>query len=150
MIRPAKPSDLDKVTELGIESLKNNKYEDWFVIDADKVRKTTKEAISSARDFVWVSEIEGEVVGAVGALSLPFQFFEREQCSVVMFYCRQSGDGGKLLRQLFRWYMGRPMLKRLEFTIDENMKNMDRIMRFLGNLGLSPDLPVYNHLKGRK
>lgn len=150
MIRVARPSDINKVTELGIESLKNNRYDEWFVIDEDKVRSTTTEAISSAKHFVWVSEIDGEVVGAVGALSIPFMFFEREQCSVVMFYCRHSGDGGKLLRQLFRWYMSRPMLKRLEFTIDENMKNMDRIMRFLGNLGLSPDLPVYNHLKGRK
>ena len=150
MIRIARPSDINKIAELGEESLRNNGYDEWFVIDKEKIRQTTQECVSSAKHFAWVSEIDGEVVGAVGAMSFPLQFFEREQCSVVMFYCREAGDGGRLLKQLFRWYMSRPMLKRIEFTIDENMKNMDRIMRFLGVLGLSPDLPVYNHLKGRK
>ena len=50
--------------------------------------ETATEAISGNRHFVWVSEIDGEVVAAVGAMSERSFWYERQQCSVMLYYTR--------------------------------------------------------------
>jgi hypothetical protein len=144
MIRPAAPKDIDIIVELGIESLRNDAY-DNLIIDREKVKDVAIECVSSASHFAWVSEIDGKVVGAVLAMAFPMQFYERKQCSVVMFYCRVPRSGGFLIRKLLRWYKSRPMLKMLEFTLERNMD--PKIARFLEKLGIEPELPVHTHFK---
>ena len=94
--------------------------------------ETTREAIASKQHFVWVSEIEGEVVGAVGAMSERSFWYERQQCSVMLYYTRKPGEGIKLLRQFGKWVKSRPVIKvaviELEPETDPRMlKLLDRI-----------------------
>lgn len=149
MIRKAQPKDVSKIVELGMESLRRNGYEEWFVLDKEKVMDEAKEAVSSPACFVMVSEIAGEIVGVIAARVSPMLFFERSQASVLMFYCRRPGDGTWMMKRLWKWYRGRPAIKRLEFTFDINMVDKDRIAAFLMKLGMQPDFPVYNHIRGR-
>jgi hypothetical protein len=147
MIRPAAPKDIDIIVELGIESLNNDAYEE-LIISKEKVREVAIECVSSSSHFSWVSEIDGNVVGAVLAMVFPMQFYERSQCSVIMFYCRVPRSGGFLIRKLFKWYQSRPMLKMLEFTLERNMS--PKIADFLTKLGITPELPVHSHFKRPK
>lgn len=148
MIRKAVPDDLRAIVRLGIESLNNNPLQ-GFIIDEDKVKQTAIDCISSPSNFAWVSEIGGEVVGAVGAMVFPFQFFQKKQCSIVMFYCKVSGDGGRLLKKVVNWYKSRSGLRMLELTFEKNIdqKEYNKIRRFLEKLGLREALPVYAHFK---
>jgi len=145
MIRVARPSDINTIVALGIESLENDAYQ-TLIIDKEKVRNTAIESVSSAAHFAWVSEIEGRVEGAVIGMTFHLQFYERKMCSVIMFYCRVPRDGGFLIKRLLQWYKSRPMLKRLEFTLERNMD--PKIGRFLEKLGIKGELPVHSHIKG--
>lgn len=144
MIRKAVPDDLRVITELGIESLNNDPYQ-GLIIDKDKVKDTAVQCISSASNFAWVSVIDGKVVGAVGAMVFPLQFYQKKQCSVVMFYCKVPGDGGKLIKKVVEWYKSKAGLRMMEFTFERNMDK--KIGKFLEKLGLREELPVYAHFK---
>ena len=145
MIRPANHGDIDILVELGIESLEVNDPYEELRIDKDKIRAMAKEVVSSASNFSWVSEKEGKVVGAVCGLSHDIMFYERKQLSVLLFYCREPGDGGLLIRRLVKWFHTRPILKMLVFTLERGAD--PKIGQFLGKLGLDRELPVYVKVK---
>lgn len=141
MIREAKPRDIDAITRLGIESLEVNNSYPTLRIDPAKVRTMATELVSSASNFAWVSEKDGKVVGAVCGLVHDLMFYERKQLSVVMFYCREPGDGGLLIRKLVKWFHSRPVLKLCMFTLEPDAD--PRIGRFLVKMGLSQEMPNY-------
>jgi hypothetical protein len=151
-IRNATPSDIKAITELGIESLEINDPYPELRIDPYKVKDMATTVVSSASNFAWVSEIDGEVVGAVCALSHDCMFYERKQLSVVMYYCRVPKDGGRLIKKLVKWYRKRPALKLCMFTLEagrdpiEKAKS-EKVGRFLIKLGLKKELPNYVGVK---
>lgn len=145
MIRPAKPSDINAIYELGLVALNDDPIEE-LVISPDRVMAAAKETVSSPQHFSWVAEVDGEVRGAVIAMSCDMTFYERKQASVIMFYCRSApGEGIKLLRELMSWYQSRSVLKMLEFTLEIGAD--PRIGKLLRRLGLFTALPIYIHLK---
>jgi hypothetical protein len=105
MIRKATPGDVDAIVELAVESVMNDPIP--VRIDRDRMRDMAREVISSPASFCWVSEIGGKVVGAVGALTSAGFWFERQQCDVLLFYCRAGGDGGLLIRRFANWVKSR-------------------------------------------
>jgi hypothetical protein len=145
MIRNATPSDIKAITELGIESLEVNDPYPQLRIDPDKVKDMATDLVSSAANFAWVSEIDGCVVGAVCGLSHDLMFYERKQLSVVMFYCRVPGDGGRLIKKLVEWYYTRPILKLCVFTLESNAD--PKLGDFLVKMGLKRELPNYVGVK---
>lgn len=128
MIRKAKPSDLEAIVKLGIEALEIDAYEE-LLISPDKVRAVTKECISAAPHFVWVSEIAGEVVGVLGALVTPLMLHERSQATIVMWYCKAGGEGMKLLKEFMEWSKGRPMIKQVQYTGER--RGNPKILQFM-------------------
>jgi hypothetical protein len=145
VIRNATPSDIKAITELGIESLEVNDPYPELRISPGKVKEMATELVTSAANFAWVSEIDGEVVGAVCGLSHDLMFYERKQLSVVMFYCRVPGDGGRLIKKLVDWYYSRPILKLCIFTLESNSD--PKIGQFLVKRGLKRELPNYVGVK---
>lgn len=97
------------------------------------MRDTIRIAISSKAHFVWVSEIDGEVVAAVGAMSDKSFWFERQQCSVLLYYTRVPGEGIKLLRRLMEWVKSRPAIKICVMELEPEAD--PRLIRFLQRLG---------------
>lgn len=133
MIRPATLADVSAVVDIAVESVSQDPLP--VKIDRDAMADTVKEAIAGASHFIWVSEIDGEVVAAVGAMSERSFWYERNQCSVMLYYTRVPGEGLKLLRELARWIKSRPVIKvavmELEPTTDP------RLIRFLQRIGFS-------------
>lgn len=144
MIRKAIPADIPKAVEIAIEALSIDPYPE-LVISRERVTTMVTECISSAAHFAWVSEIDGEIVGGLGALVTPMIFHERNQASVLLWYCRRPGDGAALMRQFMRWCAGRPLIKQIQYTGERGAD--PRVGRLAIKCGLTEQLPLY--LKNR-
>jgi ribosomal protein S18 acetylase RimI-like enzyme len=138
IIRRAKPQDAEGVAKLGLEALERNGY-DRLVIDPDKVRNVAR-LVLTAPNYCVVAEKGGEIIGAVSALVHENLFYERKQCSVVQFYCREPGVGVTLIRSLLEWARSRPVIKMISFTLE--VRADPRIAVLLRRLGLASEFPV--------
>lgn len=145
MIRRARLDDLEIICELGYESLQVNDPYPEMRISKAKIREMATEMISGNSHFAWVDEQDGDVVGAVCAYSSESLFYERKQLNVVMFYTRRPGGGGWLLRELIRWWKGRPALKMICFVLESGTD--PKLGRFLERHGLRRQLPCYVGVK---
>ena len=145
MIRRATLSDIDKIVELGIESLQLNDPYPELRICEEKVREGATEMVSGNAHFAWVDEQDGEVVGAVCALTSEILFHERKQASVLMYYTRRPGGGGWLIRELLRWWRSRPGIKMLTFILEAGTD--PKVGEFLVKQGLKKELPCYVGVK---
>ena len=107
---------------------------------------TIKECIAGQTHFIWVSEIDGVVVAAVAAMSERSFWFERQQCSVLLYYTRIPGEGLKLLREFGRWVKSRPVIKvavmELEPTTDP------RLIKFLKRIGFTRTSMNCSYVRG--
>lgn len=145
MIRKATPDDIPAIVRLGLQALAEDKPE-RLVIAPDRVRAVALECVSSARNFAWVAEVDGEVRGAVCAQVGDCMFYERQAATVVQFYAREApGEGAKLIRQFLRWARARPAIKVVMFTLEWNAD--PRIGKLLGHMGLKTALPVYMEVR---
>lgn len=107
MIRPANPSDKD-----GIISLARKQMERYPLRpDKDKINELVGLAISSARDFVWVVDVGGEVKGALIAFTADNLWAQRQNCNIVMWVSEVPGYGEKLLRKFKEWVTPRRAIK---------------------------------------
>ena len=146
MIREAKPKDINKIIELGTESLRVNDHYSELRIDVNKIRQAAHEVVSGGNNFAWVSEnSNGEVVGAVCGLSHPIMFHERNQLSILLYYCREPGDGGLLIRKIVRWWKTRPGIKMCVVCLEEGSD--PRIGEILAKAGLEKRLPTFVGVK---
>lgn len=140
MIRKAVPADIPKAVEIAIEALSIDPYPQ-LVISRERVTTMVTECISSAAHFAWVSEIDGEVVGGLGALVTPMIFHERSEASVLLWYVRRPGDGMALMRQFRRWWEGRPLIKRITYTGERGARAA--LGKAAKRCGLDDELPLY-------
>ena len=143
IIRKATPKDIKAVVNLGLEALHKNPYP-GLIVCPDKVGSIAKE-VQAPCNFCYVSETDKVVTGAVSALVHQNMFYERSQASVVQFYCREPGEGIRLLRKFMSWAKARPIIKVICFTMDVKMD--PRIGKLLHRLGLNQELPVYMRFK---
>lgn len=139
-IRRATPNDIKDIVALGLEALEIDAYEN-LIISPDKVEAIAKECVSATCNFAWVAEKDGKVVGAVCAIVTDMLFYERKQATVVQFFCKERGEGVKLLREFMKWCESRPAIKMTCFTLEYNADH--RIGLLLNRLGLKQELPVY-------
>lgn len=144
MIRKAAPADIPKAVEIAIEALSIDPYPE-LVISRERVTAMVTECISSAAHFAWVSVIDGEIVGGLGALVTPLIFHERSQASVLLWYCRKPRDGAALMREFMKWCSGRPMIKQIQYTSEKGSD--PRIGKLIERHGFLEPIPFY--LKNR-
>jgi len=133
MIREATLADVPAIVDLAVESVTQNPLP--VKICRDSMAETAIESISGNRHFVWVSELDGEVVAAVGAMSERSFWYERQQCSVMLYYTRVPGEGVKLLRQFGKWVESRPVIK--VAVIELEPESDPRLLKFLSRIGFS-------------
>jgi len=144
MIRPATPADIPAIVEIAVESVSQNPIP--VRIDRKAIAETTRNAISGAAHFLWVAEKDGEVVGAVGAMSQPSFWHERQQCSVMLYYTRVPGLGARLLRELVRWVKSRPAIKVLVMELEPETD--PRLIQFMNRLGLTRESTNVCYVRG--
>lgn len=138
MIRKAKPADIERLVELGVEALTVDAY-DELVPSPDRILELSRECISSPAHFAWVSDVDGDVRGALVAYNSPMELYERNSANVLMWYCA-NGDGMKLMAEFIRWFRARPIIKQVQYTGERH--GDPRILAILKKrYGFSSDVP---------
>jgi len=133
MIRKATLADVPVIVDIAVESVTQNPLP--VRICRESMADTAREAIAGNQHFVWVSEIDGEVVAAVGAMSERSFWYERQQCSMMLYYTRVPGEGVKLLREFGRWVKARPVIK---IAVIEMEPDADpRLIKLINRIGFS-------------
>ena len=132
MIRRATTKDVAAIRGLAIESVSKDPIP--VRICKESMDETIREALGN-NHFLWVSEIDGEVVAAFGAMSQPSFWHERQTCSVMLYYTRVPGEGLKLLREFVRWFKHRPVIKVVVMELEPNTDK--RMLKYLRRVGLS-------------
>ena len=133
MIRKATLADVPAIVDIAVESVTQNPLP--VRICRESMADTAREAIAGNQHFVWVSEIDGEVVAAVGAMSERSFWYERQQCSMMLYYTKVPGEGVKLLREFGRWVKSRPVIK---VAVIEMEPDADpRLIKLINRIGFS-------------
>jgi hypothetical protein len=140
MIRRATLLDVPAVVKLGIEALEREK-EPGLVICPDRCRAMAIECISKNSNFGFVSEINGEVVAALGAQVSELLFYERNQATVVQYYSKVPGEGIKLMREFLRWVEPRRGIKIVCFMVE--VIQDPRTKKLLSRLGFKVSEEVW-------
>jgi hypothetical protein len=143
-IRPAVLADIPAIVELAVESVSQDPIP--VRIDREGMADTARELIAGNSHFSWVAEVDGKIVGAVGASTGPGFWFERSQSSVLMFYSKSPGAGIALLRQYAKWVKSRPAIKMAVFSLERAAD--PRIGRLLQRLGFGMMNPQYTYVRG--
>ena len=143
-IRHATIHDLKAVAALGIEALEKNPLPN-MVISRDRVLDHATVCITDAGSYCAVVEDDdGQVVGALSALTHEMMFYERRQSSVLQCYCKLKPWGLWLIKDFLRWTRSRRVIKLITFTLDSaDPEEQERFAHLLERVGFAPDLPVY-------
>lgn len=94
MVRLGEHKDIQDIVRLAVESVSNDPMP--LTISRRKMRKQAEECIE--QKCIWVSEIDGKVVGVVAGVIHDGFWFIEPQLSLLMMYCPTGGEGYKLLR----------------------------------------------------
>lgn len=107
--RAAKCADVSAIVELAVESVNRDPLP--VKISREAMAETTRQVVGKSMHFAWVAEQDGQVVGSVLAQAAYGFWFERQQCSVLLYYGRVPNSVAPLLRRLARWIKSRPVIK---------------------------------------
>jgi Acetyltransferase (GNAT) family len=141
--RKAKPEDIPAIIEIAVESVLHDPLP--VKIDRTAMAETGQVLLNPAH-FLWVAECNGEIVAAVAACVQPSFWFEKLQCSVLLYYSRVKGAGVALLREFAKWVKGRSGIK---LAIIELEPGVDpRLVRFLKRLGFARESLNLSYVRG--
>ena len=106
---------------------------------------TAKVCLNPAH-FMWVAEDDnGNVVAAVAACVQPAFWFERLQCSVLLFYTRVKGAGIGLLREFAKWVKSRPAIKMAIISLEPGAD--PRLVEFFKRVGFSRESTTLTYVR---
>lgn len=130
-IRAAKEADIPALVELAVESVSKDALP--VKVSKTAMMETLHGVIGKPAHFCWVAEQGGKVVGGVAAQTGFGFWFERQQCSVLLYYTRVAGGCMPLLREFARWVKSRPIIKLAVFELEP--ASDPRLERALARLG---------------
>lgn len=121
--RKAKFQDVPAIVEIGVISVSNHKLP--VNIDREAMARMAQACMNPAH-FLWVAEDEtGKVVAVFGACVQKSFWYDKMQCSVLLYYSLVKGAGIKLIREFANWVKSRPAIKvavvELEPTVDPRL-----------------------------
>lgn len=143
MLRKPTVRDIPAVIDLAIESVSRDPLP--LRISRERMEEACRTALAP-NNFALVSEIDGKIEGAFGAVCSPGFWFERQQCDVLLFYCRKPGDGVAMIREFARWVKDRPTIKLATFSLEPGAD--PRIAKLLQRLGFGINFPQYSFVRG--
>jgi hypothetical protein len=129
--RPAKLLDIPGIVDIAVESVSKNPLP--VVVSRKAMWETLEGLIGKPAHFCWVAVQEGKVVASVAAMCSYGFWFERQQCSILLYYTRVPGACMPLLRELSRWTKSRPVIKLAVFELEPTAD--PRLEMLLSRLG---------------
>lgn len=142
MIREAKQTDIPDLIPLAIEALKSDSYPE-LKIDRNRVFTQVTNCVIPKANFAYVSEHEGKIVGAMGAIIAPHAFYEGSQAIVVMWYCKKHGDGMKMMKAFLNWLKDKKSVNHIEYSLPQSAsRNMVRQLHKLGFKTFTPAMSI--------
>ena len=141
--RKAKPSDVDAIVDLAVESVSRDQIP--VVVDRQAMRDSAMRNLNPAH-FMWVTELDGKVVAAVAALVQPIFWGKGLQMSVLLYYSRVKGAGIKLLRKLAEWMKGRHGIKIGIIELEPGARR--GLIRFMKSLGFARESVNLTFVRG--
>lgn len=142
--RPATIADIPAIIDIAVESVSRDPLP--VRIDRSGMADTARSLIGRPNHFVWVSEAAGKVVACVAACTQHGFWFERLQCSVILYWSRVAGAGAPLLRRLAAWIKSRPAIKMAIMELEPGAD--PRLVRFIRRLGFSRQSSNLTYVRG--
>ncbi len=141
--RRATQADIPAIVDIAVESVSRDPLP--VKIDRNAMADTARTLLNPAH-FMWVAEQAGKVVAAVAACVQPGFWFEKLQCSVLLYYTRVPMAGVGLLRRFAEWVKSRPGIK---LAIIELEPDADpRLVRYLKRLGFARESLNLSYVRG--
>jgi hypothetical protein len=142
--RKAKLDDIAAIVDIAVESVSREGLP--VTIDKAAMAETAKVCLNPAH-FVWVAEDEdGTIVAAMGACVQSSFWYQKLQCSVLLYYSRKAGAGLPLLREFANWVKSRSAIK---IAVVELEPNADpRLVKFFKRLGFKRESTNLSYVRG--
>jgi len=142
--RKAKLEDVPAIVDLAVISVSNDPLP--VKIDKLSMSDTAKVCLNPAH-FLWVAEDEdGKIVAAFAACVQKSFWYERMQCSVLLYYTTVKGAGLPLIREFAKWVKGRSAIK---IAVVELEPKVDpRLVRFFTRLGFTRESLNLSYVRG--
>lgn len=148
MIRKAKLQDVPAIVELAVESVSTISPIEELKINRAAMKEQAEQCLNPAH-FLYVSEIDGKVVGAMAASVCPSFWHEKLQCSVLLHYSRIPGEWVKLMREFSKWVKSRSGIKLCILELEPDRMTDERIVRFVKRLGFERESMNLQYIRGR-
>lgn len=130
IFRKAKLDDIPAIVDIAVESVSVDPMP--LKINTQAMADTAKACLQPAH-FMWVAEDDGKIVAAVAACVQQGFWFEKLQCSVLLFYTRKPAAGLPLLREFARWVKSRSGIKMAIISLEPNAD--PRLVKFFKKVG---------------
>jgi hypothetical protein len=130
IFRRAKLDDIPAIVDIAVESVSQDPLP--LRINCTAMADTAKVCLNPAH-YMWVAEDDGVVVAAVAACVQQGFWFDKMQCSVLLFYTRKPSAGLPLLRELARWVKSRSGIKLAIISLEPNAD--PRLVKFFKKVG---------------
>jgi len=88
--RKAKLEDVPAIVDIAVESVSRDPLP--VKIDREAMAETARTCLNPAH-FMWVAEQDGKVVASVAACVQPSFWYQKLQCSVLLYYTQVPGAG---------------------------------------------------------
>ena len=128
--RKAKLEDVPAIVDIAVESVSRDPLP--VKIDRDAMAETARTCLNPAH-FMWVADQDGKVVASVAACVQPSFWYQKLQCSVLLYYTQVPGAGVPLLREFARWVKSRSGIKVAVLELEPGADA--RLVRFMKRLG---------------
>lgn len=128
--RKAKLEDVPAIVDIAVESVSRDPLP--VKIDRDAMAETARTCLNPAH-FMWVAEQDGKVVASVAACVQQSFWYQKLQCSVLLYYSRVPGAGAPLLREFAQWVKSRSAIKVAVLELEPGADA--RLVKFMKRLG---------------
>ena len=127
--RKAKIQDIPAIVEIAVISVSNNPLP--VNIDREAMARMAQACINPA------------VFGACVQKSF---WYDKMQCSVLLYYSLVKGAGLKLIREFAAWVKGRSAIKVAVLSLEPDVD--PRLVRFLKHLGFTRETVTLSYVRG--
>lgn len=143
IFRKAKLDDIPAIVDLAVESVSHDPLP--VKINREAMADTARTCLNPAH-FMWVAEQDGKVVASVAACVQSSFWFDKLQCSVLLYYTRVPGAGIPLLREFAAWVKSRSAIKVAVLELEPGVD--PRLVKFFNRLGFTRESLNLTYTRG--
>lgn len=142
--RKAKFQDIAAIVEIAVISVSNNPLP--VKLDREAMARMAQACMNPAH-FLWVAEDEnGKVVAAFAACVQKSFWYDKMQCSVLLYYSLVKGAGIKLVREFAAWVKSRSAIKVAVISLEPEAD--PRLIQLFKRLGFARENVTLSYVRG--